>query len=84
MGVPKPQGPFRLLEGAEYNAARNAANKANSNIRRDQGLVGQPVDVHETNPVKFGGSPTDPTKEKGTDLFVCFGHSGQKINLPLI
>ncbi|WP_220789578.1 Hint domain-containing protein, partial [Pseudomonas syringae group genomosp. 3] len=58
-GVPAPQGPFRLLEGAEYNAARNAANKANSTIRREQGLVGQPVDVHEINPVKFGGSPTE-------------------------
>ncbi|WP_449126181.1 hypothetical protein [Pseudomonas viridiflava] len=58
-GVPVPQGPFRLLEGTEYNAARNAANKANSALRREQGLVGQPVDVHEINPVKFGGSPTD-------------------------
>ncbi|QQN29608.1 two-partner secretion domain-containing protein [Pseudomonas syringae group genomosp. 3] len=58
-GVPVPQGPFRLLEGTEYNAARNVANKANSALRREQGLVGQPVDVHEINPVKFGGSPTD-------------------------
>ncbi|WP_204903107.1 hypothetical protein, partial [Pseudomonas syringae] len=58
-GVPAPQGPFRLLEGAEYNAARNAANKANNTIRREQGLVGQPVDVHEINPVKFGGNPTE-------------------------
>jgi filamentous hemagglutinin len=59
-GVPKPQGPFKLLEGSEHDAARSAANKANSAIRREQGLIGQPVDVHETNPVKFGGSPTDP------------------------
>ncbi|MBK4994607.1 filamentous hemagglutinin N-terminal domain-containing protein [Pseudomonas sp. S37] len=58
-GVPAPDGPFRLLEGAEYNAARDAANKANRTIRREQGLIGQPVDVHEINPVKFGGSPTD-------------------------
>lgn len=55
----QPAGPFRLLEGAEYNAARNAANKANREIRKDQGLVGVRVDVHESNPVKFGGSPTD-------------------------
>lgn len=58
-GVVQPAGPFRLLEGAEYNAARNAANKANREIRKDQGLVGVRVDVHESNPVKFGGSPTD-------------------------
>ncbi|WP_256979705.1 filamentous hemagglutinin N-terminal domain-containing protein [Burkholderia sp. AU16741] len=59
-GVPMPDGPFQLLEGAEYAAARKAANAANSSIRQDQGLVGQPVDVHEVQPVKFGGSPTDP------------------------
>ena len=62
-GVPVPQGPFRLLEGAEYNAARNAANKANSTFRREQGLIGEPVDVHEINPVKFGGSPTESTNK---------------------
>jgi RHS repeat-associated protein len=57
--VPKPQGPFRLLEGAEYNTARDAANAANGAIRREQGLVGKAVEVHEVHPVKFGGSPTD-------------------------
>jgi hypothetical protein len=62
-GVPRPEGPFRLVEGAEYEAARAAANKANATIRREQGLVGQPVDVHEIQPVKFGGSPTDPTNK---------------------
>jgi YD repeat-containing protein len=58
-GLPKPQGPFRIVEGSEYDSARTAANKANAVIRREQGLVGQPVDVHEIHPVKFGGSPTD-------------------------
>lgn len=62
-GVPKPQGPFRLVEGAEYRAARKAANNANGTIRKEQGLAGQPVDVHEINPVKFGGSPTDPANK---------------------
>jgi filamentous hemagglutinin len=62
-GVPQPEGPFRLLEGTEYSAARSAANKANATIRREQGLVGQPVDVHEINPVKFGGSPSDSTNK---------------------
>ena len=57
--VPKPQGPFRLLEGAEYEAARRAADAANSTIRRQQGLIGKAVDIHEIQPVKFGGSATD-------------------------
>ena len=59
--MPRPQGPLRIVEGAEYDAARAAADKANRVIRREQGLVGQPVDVHEIQPVKFGGSPTNPT-----------------------
>jgi len=61
--VPKPEGPFRLLESTEYNAARNAADKANRTIRRQQGLVRQSVDVHEINPVKFGGSPIDTSNK---------------------
>ncbi|WP_145290336.1 hypothetical protein [Pirellulimonas nuda] len=62
-GVPRPEGPFRLLDGDEYDAARKAANNANRKIRRDQGLVGQKVDVHELKPVKFNGSPTDPANK---------------------
>ncbi|MBD8679368.1 hypothetical protein [Sphingomonas sp. CFBP 13720] len=62
-GVPKPQGPFRIVEGTEYDLARAAANKANGAIRKEQGLVGQPVDVHDIQPVKFGGSPTDPANK---------------------
>ena len=62
-GVPKPEGPVRLLEGAEYDAARKAANKANNKIRKKKNLRGQPVDVHEIKPVKFGGSPTDPANK---------------------
>ncbi|CDX57020.1 conserved hypothetical protein [Mesorhizobium plurifarium] len=61
--VPKPKGPFRLPEGMEYDAARGAADKANRTFRRKQGLVGEPVDVHEIHPVKFGGSPTDPANK---------------------
>ncbi|RUV32837.1 hypothetical protein EOB49_32730 [Mesorhizobium sp. M7A.F.Ca.MR.148.00.0.0] len=57
--VPKPEGPFIRLEGTEHKAARKVADKANRIIRRKRGLVGQPVDVHEIKPVKFGGSPTD-------------------------
>jgi filamentous hemagglutinin len=52
-------GPLRLLEGAEYNAARDGANSANRALRKDLNLLGKSVDVHEIRPVKFGGSPTD-------------------------
>ena len=61
--VPRPQGPLRVLEGMEYKAARRAADSANDAIRLEQGLRGQPFDVHEVLPVKFGGSPTDPTNK---------------------
>ena len=58
-GAPKPAGPFRLLEGEEYDTARSAANKANQAIRRTdpEGTAGK--QIHEIQPVKFGGSPTD-------------------------
>jgi RHS repeat-associated protein len=54
--VPQPAGPFRLLEGDEYEAARDAADAANRRIHRAQPeLAGQ--DIHEPHPVKFGGDP---------------------------
>lgn len=52
-----------MLEGAEYDAARKAANQANNQIRKANNLRGQPVDVHEIKPVKFDGSPTDPSNK---------------------
>ncbi len=61
--IPRPKGPHRLLDSAEQSAARIAADKANRLIRRKRGLVSQPVEVHEINPVKFGGSPTDPANK---------------------
>jgi hypothetical protein len=55
--LPKPAGPFRLLEGAEYETARAAANAANNALRvENPGLKGW--EIHEIQPVKFGGSPT--------------------------
>jgi len=61
-GVPKPSGPFRLLGGAEYAAARDAANRANAAMHRvDPSLRGQ--HIHEVHPVKFGGSPIDPANK---------------------
>ena len=56
-GYPRPLGPFRLLEGGEYDAARKAANAANRALHRAQpSWAGQPI--HEIHPVKFGGNPT--------------------------
>jgi RHS repeat-associated protein len=62
-GIPQPQGPFRILTGAEYEAARKAANQANQAIRKadPDSLVGK--EIHEIKPVKFGGSPTDPSNK---------------------
>lgn len=58
-GVPQPTGPFRLLEGEEYAAAREQADVANKIMHRlNPDLAGQ--HIHEIQPVKFGGSPTDP------------------------
>lgn len=56
--LPKPDGPFRLLQGAEYDAARAQANTANRALHAaDESLGGW--QLHEIQPVKFNGSPTD-------------------------
>ena len=56
--APKPEGPFRLLEGDGYNKARDFANKTNADIHRNRpDLKG--TQIHEMHSVKFGGSPTD-------------------------
>ena len=58
-GVPRPAGPFNLLFGDAYDAARSAANAANRGLHlSDPGTYGG-MDIHENQPVKFGGSPTD-------------------------
>ena len=58
--LPKPTGPFRVLEGDEYSAARAAANKANRALREGNPNAYVGKQIHETHPVKFGGSPADP------------------------
>jgi RHS repeat-associated protein len=58
-GVPQPEGPFRILEGQEYNTARNAANSANQALRQSNPANYAGQQIHEIQPVKFGGSPTD-------------------------
>jgi hypothetical protein len=58
-GLPKPEGPFRLLEGEDYSAARRAADRANRAMHAaDPSLDG--LHLHEIQPVKFGGNPIDP------------------------
>lgn len=61
--IPKPTGPFRLLEGAEYDAARKAANQANQAMRRSNPEAYKGLEIHEIHPVKYGGSPTDPANK---------------------
>jgi RHS repeat-associated protein len=57
-GIPRPSGPHRLLTGAEYESARAAANASNRAMHRaDPSLQG--LHMHEVQPVKFGGHPTD-------------------------
>jgi RHS repeat-associated protein len=56
--VPKPQGPFRLIEGAEYKNAVDLKEATNRRFHSENPqLTG--LDIHEVHPVKFGGSPTD-------------------------
>ncbi len=62
-GVAKPTGPFRLLQGAEYTTARKAANSANAKLRRADPAKYAGKQIHEIQPVKFGGSPTDPANK---------------------
>jgi hypothetical protein len=55
----KPTGPFRLLEGSEYDAARKLANETNLSLRRADPDMFKGLQIHEIQPVKFGGSPTE-------------------------
>jgi RHS repeat-associated protein len=60
--LPKPTGPFRLLAGAEYDAARASANQANRVMHQADSSLGG-LQIHEIQPVRFGGSPTDPANK---------------------
>lgn len=61
-GVPKPTGSVNLISGAEQQANRAAANNANRAIHRADPSI-SPQQIHEVQPVKFGGSPTDPSNK---------------------
>jgi len=54
---------FVILEGAEYEASRKAANQVNQAIRRADPEAAIGKEIHEIHPVKFGGSPTDPVNK---------------------
>ena len=55
----KPSGPFILLEGSDYQAARTLANQANGALREANPELLKGYQIHEIQPVKFGGIPTD-------------------------
>lgn len=58
VGLSKPAGPFKLLEGAEYDIARKAANNANKLLHKANPEF-KGMQIHEIHPVKFGGDPTN-------------------------
>jgi hypothetical protein len=60
--LPRPIGPFRLLEGEEYDVARRAATLANRALHRANRSFAD-LEIHETVPVKFGGDPVDPANK---------------------
>jgi hypothetical protein len=61
--VPRPKGPFRLLQGEEYVAARDAADRVNRKIRNADPAAFEGMEIHEIHPVKFGGHPTGPANK---------------------
>jgi hypothetical protein len=58
--VPRPNGPFRLLHGKEYDTARKTANRVNQKTRDANPLAYVGKQIHEIHTVKFGGDPIDP------------------------
>jgi hypothetical protein len=48
-----------ILSGEAYAAARATANEVNAAIRLANGLEGTGLQIHEIQPIKFGGPPTD-------------------------
>jgi hypothetical protein len=61
--LPRPNDPFRLLQGEECKTARDAANRVNRAIRNSDPAAYEGMQIHEFHPVKFGGHPTDPANK---------------------
>ena len=58
--VPDKNKVWTFLEGDEYNSARDSANTFNRNMRSaDSYYADNGLEIHEIEPVKMGGSPTD-------------------------
>lgn len=57
-GGPKPSGPFRIVSGEEYQAVRDKANAVNMAMHQANPTL-KGLQIHEIQPIKFGGSPTD-------------------------
>ena len=58
--VPDQNKVWTFLEGDEYNSARDSANIFNRNMRAaDPYYANNGLEIHEIEPVKMGGSPTD-------------------------
>ena len=62
--LPNKYKVWTFLEGDEYNVARDAANTFNRNMRSgDSYYAINGLEIHEIEPVKMGGSPTDPSNK---------------------
>jgi hypothetical protein len=61
--LPRPKGPFRILEGKEYGESRNAADRINEKLHEMDPGTYKGKHIHEIHPIKFGGSPTDLTNK---------------------
>ena len=58
--VPDKNKIWTFLEGDDYTEARDAANVFNRNLRSsDSHYSNNGLEIHEIEPVKMGGSPTD-------------------------
>ena len=69
-GLPKPSGPFRLVDGDEYINARKVANQVNAALRKPDPAKYAGQQIHEIQPVKFGGSPIDLANKIALDPIV--------------
>ena len=55
--APSFSGPVRLLQGDEYAQALALKNAVNRSLRTADPAAYKGLDIHEIQPVKFGGDP---------------------------
>ena len=58
-GELKPAGALKILEGDAYITARKLANSTNASLRNSNPDFFKGLEIHEIQPIKFNGSPTD-------------------------